>query len=697
MNLRRNRYCFLCPLQHFIEVASVSPKSEHCLYIYLFGIIGDDSGRDKLEFCNNNLVYSKTNGRTHSLLAYTLTTWNHWSMSKYSIIRNLGSRLSEAKLPLRETTQMIIGENSKVLIEKLSKSNASSTLSIWDQLTQQNGNQIRLQALSSTAKPLPSSSIYYNFLKNLYPNSTLISSYATGDAIDPSRKYSKVNHDDLFDAYQKLPSPPPLFMKPNHLEDLLKVFLERRDFKYGHPILNSRSDVSRGRLIAVYKKTLANRKKHVERCSLIMNDIRKADLPLSMDERNKLIAMSLFKDREEILEKVQHAFDQQELHSRDIHRPMQRGKGLHLPKFKWEEYQNLLQSFGEGISTETYNTILFAAIRHGNHKIVEDIYDRMFSDKPKGNRKSLGLFLEYFASQKKEERFINLIEICSTYVKLDSQTLDVVISGLLTFNDVELAEDLVKMVYLDRIDEDYSASQNLVVYKILSVEDELIYNDMLYKYDKVGELLSGNSIPQFKLFPTENTFFKFIQYYTSNPGHTRKIGPLLSTMESQFELPITTRIYKQLFQHALTFDNVQGLTMDLLKDYELSSYSSKEAIVEKLGSLPLTPKLKELLLKSQNPVANLPSYLSSDRRSAVKLSKDLINAIFEAYSRCCKRKQIDMVEKIQRLKGDLQTKEAALWGKVTSKSTDNLKEARFLRKAYLIELLDLGFSAEDSN
>ncbi|CAH2351355.1 hypothetical protein CLIB1423_03S04434 [[Candida] railenensis] len=592
---------------------------------------------------------------------------------------------------------MIIGENSRALMEKLAKSNTSSLLPIWDQLTQQNGNHERLQALSSNSKPLPSSSIYYNFLKHLYPNSTLISSYATGDAIDPSKKYSKINHDNLFDAYQKLPSPRPLFMKPNHLEDLLKVFLERRDFKYGHPILNSKADVSRGRLIAVFKETLANRKKHVERCSSIMNDIRKADLPLSMGERNKLIAMSLFRDREDILEKVQLALDQQELHSRHVRALSQRGKSLNLTKFEWDGYQSLLQSFGEDISTETYNTILFAAIRHGNQKIVEDIYSRLFSDEPKGDRKSLGLFLEYFASQKKEERFIKLIEICSTYVKLDSQTLDIVIAGLLTFNDVELAESLVKSVYLECYDESCSASQNLVVYKILSVEDELIYRDMLYKYDKVSELLSGSNIPQFKLFPTENTFFKFIQYYTSNPGHIHKIGPLLSTMESQFKLPITSRIYKQLFQHTSTFENVQRLTMDLLKDYELSSHSSNEAVVEKLGSLPLTPKLKVLLQNSQNPVANLPSYLNNDRMSTVKLSKDLMNTIFEAYSRSFRSKQIDMVEKIQKLRGELQSKEAVLWGNVSSKSIDNLKEAKFLRKAYLIELLDIGFSVEDSD
>lgn len=611
-------------------------------------------------------------------------------MTSSSIISKLATRLSSAKLPLLEATTALIEANEKVLISKLNLKLPSAT-SIWDNISPSTQMTERINLLDSTSKKPPSQK-YYSFLKQLYPNPNPKKSTKSLSFDNLISKYSKINHDELFHAYQSLPSPAPLYMKSNDLEQLLKVFLNRRDFKYGHPALNwSNTSITSRKLLSSFRETVNKRKLHVERCSIIFNDIRKSNLPLSVDERNKLIGLNFFKDKSEIYAKIEAATVDVNLESTAIPLQTQDGvtdlsastqtrivdlKYLSGPELTWENYQLILQSFGNGIATETFNTILLIGIRHGNVRVVEDIYNRVTEGSIYMNRKTVGLLLDYFASVEQSENFFKVIDLATldtTSISFDSQTVDVILDGLLKLNEVKLAQSLFTELYLSL---EFEISK---IYNLANFEDGEVYDDILYKFDKVQEILGETH--QFKIYPTENTFYKFIQYSSGN-SNDYDINRLVSIMEKKFGLMPSTRIYKQLFKSIRSGDVAQ---LQHISHMVVKSFNSLEDNFKKLAPL-LTPKLRQLIDDGEAEGSGSGNIDNSTQQ--LKLTKDLMNSIFDSYVTVFESNK-SLVKEILKLKDELWESELQISQTLkTRRRKDLVNELRFLRRAYLSELIE---------
>ena len=202
---------------------------------------------------------------------------------------------------------------------------------------------------------------YNNFLKALYPHRNRGSLSLISPEEDTSNfgsnaiKYELVNHNLVYRYYCELPHPAPSYMKPNHLDHFLSRFFYRRDFIKPNSFSSSYAR-SASVMYSTYNEMLEQRAEHVAMCTKILNDMKESELPLSIQEQNHFIFMSFFKDRADIIEKVENSVKQlAETEGQD---------SCPLPddnKFDWNIYQLIKHQYTDEatkLNNGTYNTLL---------------------------------------------------------------------------------------------------------------------------------------------------------------------------------------------------------------------------------------------------------------------------------------------------------------------------------------------------
>ncbi|KAF6062820.1 hypothetical protein FOB64_005863 [Candida albicans] len=192
-------------------------------------------------------------------------------------------------------------------------------------------------------------------------------------------------------------------------------------------------------------------------CGKIINDLKLANLPITQPEQIRLIYLSFFKDRQDLLKN----FNPRQL------------KLLNYPQFNWGNYQMLIKSFGDN-RRDLLSVLLLLATRHDQFDIIQDIL-------PKVN---LGYIVNSISQ--------TLIEL--GYIKQAEKLFE-----LAFFQDPKPTPP------------EYENSES-ISYKRLTTEDSIINQEWQFIYTKLKSITNDNTIIH-KLIPVELTFLNLIEGY----------------------------------------------------------------------------------------------------------------------------------------------------------------------------------------
>lgn len=523
---------------------------------------------------------------------------------------------------------------------------------------------------------------YNNFLKALYPQKNRGSlglrliEKDLSNYINNAIKYELINHDLVYRCYCELSEPATLYMKPNHLEDFISRFLYRRDFIKPNPFSSSYTR-SASIMYTKYIEMLDERAAHVGMCTKILNDMKVSGLPLSTDEQNQLIFMTFFRDRADVIEKINKTVRRltEEGMLCDVH------KLRDMNRFDWDTYQLIKSLFSSAeylpLGIDTYNTLLFIAIRHERHDIIRDILknlgmlDLIQNFDPSqanittiSNRETVELLIDYFSSasfrkNSKDETFTafqNIITYLSNsqYITPDIRTINKIIRGLTSMKAIEDAEILVSKLFINPQSEDTEEGSlgeqtpDLTLYMNLTFEDKMFYKKLLKLYDQLKQILKSQNpninIDSYKLIANEGTFRPLIYSYCSpnnDENSFRKAAYMMQIMEEQYGLPITSRLFHALFQKFIdsnkqtvsynsdwNLKQLNQVIIKLINSHDTYSSNQDTLLKTKVDRMVLSPQLKSFVnnhleRKSSGDIPN-------DRGNFVKLSDGLIYLVHQA-------------------------------------------------------------------
>ncbi|CUM52838.1 uncharacterized protein AC631_02828 [Debaryomyces fabryi] len=599
---------------------------------------------------------------------------------------------------------------------------------------------------------------YNNFLKALYPHRNRGSLGLSSPEEDTSSfasnaiKYELINHNLVYKYYCELPHPAPSYMKPNHLDNFLSRFLYRRDFI--KPNLFSSSYVRSGNVMySTYNEMLEHRSEHVAMCTKILNDMKESGLPLSIQEQNQFIFMSFFKDRADIIEKVENSIKELKETDGQNSYPLR-----HANDFDWNIYQLIKQQFNDEatkLNVDTYNTLLFIAMRHGRHDVVADILKNLGFDDILNNekhilneknaapdRETLDLILGYLSSKEFREisgnqnsisAFSKAIDYLanSNHITLDVRTINKVTKGLTDMKNIEEAEFLVSRLFIDPLFEDTEktllekSNPELDLYKALTADDKQLYKKLLRLYDNLKQILSSQNIQDmepYKLMPNEGSFRPLIYSYCSpnnDKNSFQKSVYIMNVLENQYGLPITTRIFYALFSKFIEINkhnshdssdwNLEALnhiTVKLINSHDKSYGFSQDTIMRnKLDELVLSAQLKSFVNKTLD--GKKLRYIPKERGNFVKLSDSMIHQVCQAYASVLnndptltslQRKEftgtIELLRKdlLNDIKSLRSSHPSSMYKDISKQMVFINDEISYLKKGFLIDLIDLTYS-----
>lgn len=598
---------------------------------------------------------------------------------------------------------------------------------------------------------------YNNFLKALYPHRNRGSLSLLSPEEDTSNfggnaiKYELVNHNLVYRYYCELPHPATSYMKPNHLDDFLSRFLYRRDFIKPNSFSSSYAR-SASVMYRTYNEMLEQRAEHVAMCTKILNDMKESELPLSIQEQNQLIFMSFFKDRADIIEKFENAVKQLAETGDQNSYPLPDDN-----KFDWNIYQLIkhqLKDETTKLNIDTYNTLLFIAMRHNRLDVVTDILQDlglkdilnhekhiMNETDTIPNRETLEHLLDYFSSQACKEMSENQNSLLafsktvsyladSTHITLDVKTINKVIKGLTNMKNIEEAELLVSKLFIDPLFEDTEktllekSNPELDIYKALTSDDKQLYKKLLRLYDALKEILSSQNINDdldpYKLMPNEGSFRPLINSYCSpnnDKASFQKSVYIMSVLENQYGLPITTRIFYALFSKFIEINkynsrnssdwNLEGLnhiTVKLINAHDRSYGFNQDAIMRnKLDELVLSAQLKSFVDKTLD--GKKLGHIPKDRGNFVKLSDTIVHQVCRAYVSVINNdptltlsQKKEFTATIELLRNDLLNDIKSIRGShpshkgIPKQMVYINDEISYLKKGFIIDLIDLTYS-----
>lgn len=575
---------------------------------------------------------------------------------------------------------------------------------IWDTLSIPNlsDHEILLKRKDlflQNSSPSPSSPEYTRFVKSIYPlakpTSLPLKLHHQNKVLDlatNTMKYLLINHDQVFKAYTELPSPKPYHMRHQDFEHFLHTFMFGiRNFV--RPNLLSESYMHRKtpkQVVENFNQMMGYRNGYVDMISKIMNDLRGIQLPLTSSEQNQFFYMLFFKDKTAIVEKVNECRDK--LMDRDISIDLKS-----YPTFDNDTYERIIKSM-DITNPETLNVMLFLALRHNQEEVIQKL---MNSGTP--NSKTYELLLDHCNGQ-------SLNGIISSISDLDINLLNSVIKALVKTNHIHLAEYMIQQLFKTSCVEDAES----VVYKQLTAEDKLVYDEWKTTYDHIKSITKDTEIT-YKLVPTENTFRHLIKHYCADSCNEpySKVKTLLSKLET-FHLPITTRIYKMIYTKfsTTTYQNwslqeLIDLTSNLIAshdhNYSLSNDASifNQRLDSLLSNLEISRQLKRFVETNlePTPVVKLPS----ERGNFIKLSDDLVERLYNAFIATIKRQMTTqpaiehgkiLLRKIREQKTSQDEQLSNLKSpnyNYTSSKRDLYysDEVTYIKKAFLIDLIDI--------
>lgn len=367
--------------------------------------------------------------------------------------------------------------------------------------------------------------VYARFIKKLYP---LPETSASSPAF--------IDHDALYAAYKALPEPRPFHLRPQDVNALLDVFLERRNFVKPNQ-LDSYFHKSAKKTVRLYEAMMRVRHNYVAQTEDIMREFQQYELPLTNTEKTRFLFYFFYRDKKDVLEKVATAHDEYNNRKSD----------LGYNDFNKEVTDALLQD-KELLDISKINMLLFHASRHNRPEVLNSLIT-LIGEKYPPNSETLKILLDHYGQQAPDaEQFVKWIsKLLSGGTSIDINIVNSIIKGLLHADQLSLAEDILTQIFvLEEIKTNAETDDQVRLDKQLTYSDVRAYE---------GILLKVNQLPieernKFKLYPNSSTFTPLIKYYCRSPGiHNSfsKVWYLMDLMYNKYHIPLRTRSFLDIF------------------------------------------------------------------------------------------------------------------------------------------------------
>ncbi|KGR16996.1 hypothetical protein MG3_00905 [Candida albicans P78048] len=421
---------------------------------------------------------------------------------------------------------------------------------------------------------------YRNFIKQLYPLKSLHSTNNKSeyfDFVNNSKKYLSINHEELYKRYLDLPHPAPRFLTFDDLQNFIYKFVLSK------PHYSNRNVIEANIFKNDYQSAINSLNLEIEKrqiyhdmCGKIINDLKLANLPITQPEQIRLIYLSFFKDRQDLLKN----FNPRQL------------KLLNYPQFNWGNYQMLIKSFGDN-RRDLLSVLLLLATRHDQFDIIQDILPKVnlgcildpgqstntnANTSLKLTDNSLRHLVYYFTWYIDRPNFDTYLARTIDYItnNIPVLTTDIVNSisqTLIELGYIKQAEKLFELAFFQDpkpTPPEYENSES-ISYKRLTTEDSIINQEWQFIYTKLKSITNDNTIIH-KLIPVELTFLNLIEGYCKF-GNFDQIKQLINIMDNIAKQPLSTRIYIRIFK-AFINNSSNGTNQQLENDWTLDDLSS---------------------------------------------------------------------------------------------------------------------------
>lgn len=418
---------------------------------------------------------------------------------------------------------------------------------------------------------------YRNFIKQLYPINNNItrrgrrifdSEIKYFDLVNNSKKYLNINHDELFKRYLDLPSPAPRYMNHEDLENFINKFLLRRkNYADSNQIEGCIIKEDYQAAIKSIIRKNEDRKNYHDICIKIINDINKSNLPVTRNEQIRLIYLSYFKDRQDLIKYID-----------DENKIM--NENLNYPEFNWNDYSKLLKLFDD--RDDILGILLFLATRHDKFDIIQDILPRVgLNEIININNNSntildiklkdvslihLLVYFTYYIKRPNYETYLtNTIDYITENVSiLGTDMINTIINSLIQLGHIKKAQMLFEMAFCQDVSsssqpQDSNNSENML-YRRFTSEDDQVFKDWLSIYSNLKKITQDQEII-YKLIPNDTSFMIFIDGYCKY-GEFSQIKQMIYIMDNLINQPLSTRMYTRIFTGFMKRTNESGWILD---------------------------------------------------------------------------------------------------------------------------------------
>ncbi|KGR02622.1 hypothetical protein MG1_00864 [Candida albicans GC75] len=498
---------------------------------------------------------------------------------------------------------------------------------------------------------------YRNFIKQLYPLKSLHSTNNKSeyfDFVNNSKKYLSINHEELYKRYLDLPHPAPRFLTFDDLQNFIYKFVLSK------PHYSNRNVIEANIFKNDYQSAINSLNLEIEKrqiyhdmCGKIINDLKLANLPITQPEQIRLIYLSFFKDRQDLLKN----FNPRQL------------KLLNYPQFNWGNYQMLIKSFGDN-RRDLLSVLLLLATRHDQFDIIQDILPKVnlgcildpgqstntnANTSLKLTDNSLRHLIYYFTWYIGRPNFDTYLARTIDYItnNIPVLTTDIVNSisqTLIELGYIKQAEKLFELAFFQDpkpTPPEYENSES-ISYKRLTTEDSIINQEWQFIYTKLKSITDDNTIIH-KLIPVELTFLNLMEGYCKF-GNFDQIKQLINIMDNIAKQPLSTRIYIRIFKAFInnssngtnqqlendwTLDDLSSILTRLINDIDTidettTTTTSNTSIVKQLlneGSLNFNKYEQEIINRKSNSDIYL-EYQNNGGLKLLRISNYLLEVIF---------------------------------------------------------------------
>ncbi|CCG20923.1 hypothetical protein CORT_0A05350 [Candida orthopsilosis Co 90-125] len=450
-----------------------------------------------------------------------------------TFIRRVGAEQSKNTGPLLKCIDVLINQYQPELMKKYSVEHTDDQYElkqrIWDKLKIRRTDQdpVLLKRMEFKPSDILYTREYNNFIKVLYPadDDPFQSKFTPFDLKHTATKYQNINHEHAFKRYSDLPKPAPQFLPPSILQIFIKKYVLKQRYFANRNILEGcllRGDANG--LSNAMRNENTRREEYRNSCQSVLNDLKQAGLELTQQEQVRMIYLTYFKDRHDIVSLVGD------------------DKDLGYKRFTFEEYESILKTFGD--RRDLLGVLLFLATRHDRFDIICDILPKVglgsiLGVENKNNLKLIDIslinLLGYFHTFIDRKGYIkylaNTIEELNQIPVITNEIVDGLIKVLTDLELVKHAEILFETAY-------FQTPPN-------NEEDEILA-EWRYIYTKLKATTQDKSV-FYKLSPNHLSFLTLFQGYCRKQSFD-KIKQLMYVMDNLTNQKMSTKMYFEIFK-----------------------------------------------------------------------------------------------------------------------------------------------------